>query len=329
MTPAPTSLTAGPITRFDGLAADAPPRSIAAKIPVLFNPFLRLVLFIALMAALSLLAGTVAVVLFGARAMSTISGAATVQLLASVLAYGIWTLLIERRRPPFELAPRRALGLLWGMLFGAVAISVVFGLIWLVGGFQVLGRGHPDPVGWWLSVYQLGAVAGISEEILFRGVLYRILEELLGSWVAIIGSAVVFGAVHLSNPDGTVWGAVAIGLEAGLLFGVLYAWSRSLWLTIGFHAAWNVFQGSIYGISVSGTGAADGLLRVTAQGNPWISGGRFGAEASIIAVLLLTAVAIVLAVRLARHGGVVSPMWTRRARRRRAIAAGQPDALPG
>ena len=318
----PTVLSAGPITRFDGLAADAPPRSLRTKIPVRFNPFLRLLLFVLLFAASAGVFFLGFAVLIGATSATQMVVGAAIQLLGSVLAYAILTLLIESRRPPVELAPRRALGLAWGLLFGTLAILVSFGVIWLLGGFRITGAAWPAEVGdWWRMVFVVGVVAGISEELLFRGVFYRLAEEVLGTWLAILLSGLGFGMMHLGNPDATWWGAIAIGLEAGLLFGVLYAWSRSLWLLIGFHFAWNVVQGPILGITVSGTGTQTGLLRVLPEGNPLISGGVFGAEASVVTVVLLTTVAALLAARLARTGGVVAPMWIRRARQRRAIAA--------
>lgn len=328
--PFPTTLSAGPIIRFDGLAADAPPRSIRSKIPAIFNPFLRLLLFLVLFAVCLALTWLAFTVLIGPTGVNPMVVGTAIQLIGSIIAYAIWTLLIERRRPPVELAPRRAFGLVWGLLFGALAIGVSFGVIWLLGGFRIEGAAWPANVGdWWRMVFVVGVGAGISEELLFRGVLFRITEEIFGTWLAIVLSGLTFGAVHLGNPDATLWGAIAIGLEAGLLFGVLYAWSRSLWLLIGFHFAWNVVQGPVLGITVSGTGAQEGLLRVTPEGSPLISGGIFGAEASVVTVVLLTTVAVLLAVRLARTGGVVAPMWIRRARQHRALAAESPHpALP-
>ncbi|OYO20772.1 CPBP family intramembrane metalloprotease domain-containing protein [Enemella dayhoffiae] len=318
----PSSLSAGPITRFDGLAADAPPRSLRARIPVLFNPFLRLLLFLVITVLMAVLVVLPLILLAPPAISGNRSVMAGVQIVVTLLAYLVWVLLIERRRPPVELAPRRALGLLWGLLAGAVVFAVVFAVIVALGAYQIEGTNSPDWGEWWRMVLAVGAGAGIAEELLFRGVLYRITEELLGTWGAVVVSGLVFGIVHISNPDATWWGAIAIGLEAGLLLGVLYAWSRSLWLMIGFHAAWNITQGPLLGVIVSGTGEVDGLVKVTPQGSDLISGGRFGAEASVVAVLLLVALAVALGVRLARTGGVVQPMWVRRSRQKRAIASG-------
>ncbi|MGP1664743.1 MAG: lysostaphin resistance A-like protein, partial [Rhodanobacter sp.] len=78
-------------------------------------------------------------------------------------------------------------------------------------------------------------------------------------------SALFFGFVHMGNPGATLWSSVAIALEAGLLFGMLYHVTRSLPVCMGVHAAWNFAQGTIYGIPVSGT-KADGWLVSTHSG---------------------------------------------------------------
>lgn len=319
---APNSWFGGPVVRFDGLAADSPPRSLAARRPVLFNPLLRFVLFL----AFTVVAGIVVAIilaLFAPERLSSVGTLAVAQIVVTVVAYVLLVALIERRRPPVELAPRRALGLVWGILLGGGAFVVVYLIIVALGGLRLDGVADVNWANWWLQVLMTGAAAGIAEEILFRGIVFRLLEEFTGTWVAVAVSGMVFGLAHITNPDATWWGAVAIGLEAGVLFGVLYAYTRSLWVLIGFHAAWNVVQGPILGVIVSGTGAgAPSLLRTSSHGHDLISGGMFGAEASVVTVVLLVALAVVLSVALVRRSAVVRPMWVRRARQRAALAAG-------
>ncbi len=139
----------------------------------------------------------------------------------------------------------------------------------------------------------VGLGAGIGEEIMFRGVLFRIVEEGAGTWAALVVSALFFGAVHIGNPGATVWSSAAIAIEAGLLFGLIYHLTRSLPLCMGLHASWNFMQGTVYGIPVSGT-TADGWLVSQRSGPDWLSGGFFGAEASVVALALCTLVSVAL-----------------------------------
>ena len=192
-----------------------------------------------------------------------------------LIAYLLLVKLVERR-PASELALRRLApdGML-GLLAGAALFSAVVGVLWLLGSYHVLGT-HPGAP-WFIAALTVGLGAGIGEEIMFRGVLYRIVEEGLGSWIALLVSALFFGAIHLNNPGATLWAGLAIAIEAGILFGLLYLVTRSLWVCMGLHAAWNFMQGTVYGIPVSGT-TADGWLVSTRSGPAWLGGGVFGAE---------------------------------------------------
>jgi hypothetical protein len=127
----------------------------------------------------------------------------------------------------------------------------------------------------------------LFEETLFRGILFRFLEEGFGSWIALALSALFFGFSHLNNPNATVWSAIAIALEAGVSIGAVYMATRSLWFAMGLHTAWNFLQGTIFGVAVWGIRApADSLFQPLIQGNQWLTGGAFGIEASVIAVVL-------------------------------------------
>ena len=80
---------------------------------------------------------------------------------------------------------------------------------------------------------------------------------------------------------------------------------------MGLHAAWNVTQGMIFGAAVSGTGEPVGLFDSVPIGPDLLTGGAFGPEASVVAVLALLAFSIALAYPLVRRGLVVAPLWRR------------------
>jgi membrane protease YdiL (CAAX protease family) len=103
---------------------------------------------------------------------------------------------------------------------------------------------------------------------------------------ALIVSSVIFGFIHITEPSATLWSSVSIAVEAGLLLGAAYKYSGTLWFPIGIHWAWNFTQGNIVGFEVSGNDAGAALLKSTVSGPDWLTGGGFGAEASVIPVLL-------------------------------------------
>jgi membrane protease YdiL (CAAX protease family) len=215
----------------------------------------------------------------------------------ALVAYA-WVVRRTERREPVEVTParaRRAVGV--GMLIGVGMFGVVIAAIALCGGYRVAGWGSvPSAVG----LLGLAVAAGVTEELLFRGILFRIVEERAGTWFALALTAAIFGALHLLNPHATVWGAIAIALEAGCMLAAAYAATRTLWLPIGLHVCWNFTAGGVFGAEVSGSDTAAGLLHGVWSGPVWLSGGAFGPEASVFAVVagaVLTAVFLRLAQR--------------------------------
>jgi membrane protease YdiL (CAAX protease family) len=224
-----------------------------------------------------------------------------------VSLYTLFCRLIERR-PVVELArPGAPTELGVGVVTGLILFSAVVAVIAALGGYDVVGTR-----GWavLLPVLGISISSGFSEEIIFRGWFFRLVEQWLGTWIALILSAVLFGALHLGNPNATLLAGAAIALEAGIMLAAIYLITRRLWAAIGVHAAWNFAQGGIYGIPVSG-GAMDGVLVPHISGPDLLTGGAFGAEASLPAIVVATAFGIVMLVIAYRRGGYIAPFWLR------------------
>ncbi|MFI4959498.1 MAG: CPBP family intramembrane glutamic endopeptidase [Lysobacterales bacterium] len=273
---------------------------------LVLSPAARIVFFAAMLIGFSMLTHTVVAALGWTaktadplhHALATLS----MQLLPALLGYAILVRLIEQRRLQ-ELSPRDipTYGVA-GLVTGAVLFSVVVGVLWLAGSYHVTGT---DPqVDWLPGVLVAGIGAGIGEEIITRGVLFRIVEEGLGTWWALAISALFFGAAHIFNPGATLWSSAAIAIEAGLLLAMIYHVTRSLWACIGLHAAWNIMQGTVYGIPVSG-GASKGWLISHRTGPDWLSGGAFGAEASVVALAVCSLLTLTLLSVALRRGSIV------------------------
>ena len=279
---------------------------------LLFSPLARIVIFALMLVPFSFAMGGLFHVLdWGGRNGPALDHAMAQCLLRAVpplLAYLLLVRLVERR-PATELALRTLVpSAVRGMLGGVLLFSAVVGVLYLMGSYHVNGI-NPD-ARWLPALLMVGLGAGIGEEIIARGVLFRITEEGLGTWGALIISALFFGAGHIANPGATLWSSAAISIEAGLLLGLLYHVTRSLYVCMGLHAAWNFTQGTIYGIPVSGT-SADGWLVSTRSGPDWISGGVFGAEASAVALLICSMLSLAL-LRIALQRGSIVPLWRRR-----------------
>ena len=230
-------------------------------------------------------------------------------LLPLVLGYWLLVRVLERRKVD-EFAPRKApLHLLTGWLTGMAILLAAAAALALPGFYSVHGT-NPD-ASLLTPLLVLGIGAGVGEEIISRGILFRVVEECFGTWFAVVFSGLLFGLGHIANPNANVWMALAIAVEAGLLLGMAYAWTRSLWFVIAIHAAWNFTQGPLLGIPVSGI-AVTGLLDSTLQGPPALSGGQFGAEGSILTVAICVALGIWFTRRAIATGRIVPPYWRRR-----------------
>jgi uncharacterized protein len=187
-----------------------------------------------------------------------------------------------------------------------LAVTKCYRVTGVEGGFAVGARGALT-----------NAPPAFIEEILFRGLLFRAIEESFGSIAALVVSAAFFGAAHLANPHASLVAGAAIALEAGVLLGVLYMATRSIWAVVGLHWAWNWSEGTIFGTSVSGHDVARGVFASATDGPAWWTGGDFGPEAGTAAILMCSALAaglVVLAIRRARFLGYAAQRAARRAR---------------
>ena len=210
-----------------------------------------------------------------------------------LLLYACWWKWTEKRKaadlPMRWLAGDTALGFGIGLLY----FVLVTGCIALLGAYKVNGIGND-----WEALIRalfMFLVVAVGEEVLFRGIVFRMIDERWGTVAALIVSALIFGFVHITNENATVWSSVAIAVEAGLLLGAAYKWSGTLWLPIGIHWSWNFFQGPVFGFAVSGNETSS-LVKSVIDGPAWLTGGAFGAEASVPAFVVGLAFAIVFMV---------------------------------
>ena len=148
-----------------------------------------------------------------------------------------------------------------------------------------------------LSLLSLFLLVGVVEEVVFRGILFRLITDKWNIAVGLTTSSLLFGLAHLGNPGATLWAALAIALASGWLFGMAYAYHQTIWVPIGMHWAWNYLEGGVFGCAVSGT-PLDYLPLITPRisGPDILTGGAFGPEASIICVALGIVLSIVYTV---------------------------------
>jgi len=230
--------------------------------------------------------------------------------LATYLA-GLW---IDRR-------PLRKFGInfkkgwwadfLFGLGLGAVLMGIIFLIGWLTGSVRVSGFFEVNAQNnFFLGMIQsliFFVLVGIYEELLSRGYhLINLAEGLhhprLGARLALLLayglSSLVFGMMHLSNPNATWVSTVNVSL-AGLFLGLGMILTGSMAIPIGLHVTWNFFQGSVFGFAVSGFRTGVSVIGTEIIANTWLIGGDFGPESGLLslAAMLLGSALTILWVR--------------------------------
>lgn len=223
-------------------------------------------------------------------------------LVASALVLGFYALLcrlIEQRRitelSRHTMLAETAKGLATGFMLITAAVAVMY----IGGGYRITSFAPTWDLIW---IFLYCALTAVTEECVFRGAIYRITEQSLGTAAAMVTSAILFGGAHILNPNASLWTSVAIAIEAGILFGAVYARSGNLWLPIGIHWAWNFTEGRIWGLPVSGSAKPTTLFHSEVSGSDLLTGGAFGPEASLTVVVLCSLLSVYLIYDLHRTG---------------------------
>ena len=189
--------------------------------------------------------------------------------------------------------------LVLGCVLGCVLTTVAVVPIHFYGHFRTVNLMHlrllPN-----LAAVLLALVCGaLAEELMFRGYPFQHLEMAIGAVPAVIAFSAIYGALHLLNPHWTLWG-LANTILIGILLSVAYLRTRALWLPWGIHFGWNLTLGLLFGLPLSGFRNYNLLRYTEAYGPAWLTGGKYGVEASATglgAILLGLLVVSLLPVR--------------------------------
>ncbi len=174
--------------------------------------------------------------------------------------------------------PRKTVDVAFGAFLGLLAMLAVFGVAWACGWLR---PGPFDPSGPGnLDVLPAMAAVAFWEELRFRGIELAGLRSLLPTWAALALSSAAFGAAHALNANAS-WLSIAGNAADGLVYGYAFLASGAIWLPAGLHAAWNIVQGPILGLPVSGY-AEGGLLHPVVSGPALLTGGAYGPEAGLL-----------------------------------------------
>ena len=211
-----------------------------------------------------------------------------------VLSYWAFVRFYERRAAQELSLPWRWIGL--AAVAGSLSIGVTILALYATGHYQLISfRGFGQATGILATIW----IAAVLEELVFRGILFRILEEGIGTKAAWLGSSVIFCLAHLSN-NGVHWVTWLSVTLAGLMWGAVFIIWRNIWVAAAHHCCWNatIF---LIGLPLSGENwRAQAAFETVSHGSVLWTGGAFGPEDSLVNVFVSLALCAALW-RLARR----------------------------
>ncbi|MBI2677472.1 MAG: CPBP family intramembrane metalloprotease [Candidatus Koribacter versatilis] len=173
-----------------------------------------------------------------------------------------------------------------GFLLGGGMVTVCVVAVRLFGGLSFVVAFSAKSLFACFLIFALLLVGAIKEEVAFRGYPFQRLIEGGGPrWGPVLGVvvlSVLFGLVHWHNPSRTLF-STANTVLIGIVLAVAYLRTWALWFPIGIHFGWNFMLGVVFGLPVSGIADFGVLVRGTATGPAWLTGGAYGIEASAVA----------------------------------------------
>jgi len=183
-----------------------------------------------------------------------------------------------------------------GFLLGAISMSLIFFIHLTMGWAVISGTMRTDPAVGAFPVSMVLALISIvclaaQEELHSRGYQLKNLAEGLNSsrlgsgmasWLAVVIIAIIFGALHYDADAGMI--SVFALIAAGLLYATAFVISGQLAIPIGFHVAWNFFQGCVFGFPVSGVDMGTSCIALRETGPDLWTGGAFGPETGLLGI---------------------------------------------
>lgn len=187
----------------------------------------------------------------------------------------------------------------FGLSLGIILMGIIFVTEYFLGFVEItgyFGTTIEDSNFLYLflfAIFQFLCV-GFYEEYLMRGFLFKNLSE--GFYnpkvnpqnaiiITLLVSSFIFGFSHAVNPNATLISSLSISL-AGIFLAVGYITTGSLAIPIGLHITWNLFQGNIFGFSVSGNVSQVSVININQIGPEIWTGGAFGPESGLIGILI-------------------------------------------
>jgi len=204
-----------------------------------------------------------------------------------VYSYRFYTKKIEKR-PAFEFYLKRwyiDFGL--GIAIGGGMVIFITAVLFILGFYSI---DHINSLDVLISRFFRYTQGSFIEELIFTVIIFRLIEEQLGSIISFLIVSFFFGGMHLINDNATIYTSLSISVIQIALIAP-FILTRKIWMGWAVHLSWNFFQTGVFGMNNSGMDQG-GLINPIISGSNWVTGGTFGIEASWLGLIVNMAIGI-------------------------------------
>jgi membrane protease YdiL (CAAX protease family) len=223
-----------------------------------------------------------------------------------LLSYGLYCRTFEKRKALEISTPGAGKESTVGFLVATTLVVLHVALISIFGSFEIVEYRPPSIL---LKNILLFGMGSLFQDLILLGVLFRLVEEFAGTWVALAVSLVIFGFAHLANPNQTPVTAIFLVLSSIFLIAP-FILTRRIWLSWGIHAGWNFMQAGVFGMANSGI-LFPGWMVTQVGGAEWLTGGAIGLEGSYLASAIDLSIGLLILFVAINAGKIVEPRWKR------------------
>jgi len=193
-----------------------------------------------------------------------------------------------------------------GFAAGLILQSIFILVIYIAGDYFII---NINSLSFLLPAFSTAFTAGFVAEILIRGIFFRLIEETLGTEIALLILILLFGLLHLNATGATTLSVFTTAIQAGLLLSAAYVFTRSLWITIFLHFAWDFAEPGIFGAINPGNTISQSLLTSKITGSAYLTGGQMGPQNSIQALIFCSITGLLFLWLAKRKKTFIKPYW--------------------
>jgi uncharacterized protein len=193
-----------------------------------------------------------------------------------------------------------------GFATGLLLQSLFILVIYITGIYSVI---HVNPISALVLPFTAALTAGFVAEILLLGVLFRLIEEQLGTVITLLFFILLFAILHINGEGVTFLSVCVTAIQAGFMLSAAYIFSRSLWLPIFLHFSWDFAEPGIFGGINPSLSITQSLLTSKISGAALITGGQTGPQNSLQSLILCLLTGALFLLLAKQKNNFIKPNW--------------------